>query len=91
MIFAEKFCEKIGVFLIQNKAKIRKTKLIITLVFEKDANFFAENWEKSPKIVIITSTRDPQKSKKKKFFSKVLTIESLSPTSARKLLAVTQP
>jgi hypothetical protein len=50
MIFAEKFCEKIGVFLIQNKAKIRKTKLIITLVFEKDANFFAENRRKSPKI-----------------------------------------
>jgi hypothetical protein len=26
------------------------------LVFKKNANFFAENWEKSPKIVIITST-----------------------------------
>jgi hypothetical protein len=26
------------------------------LVFEKNANFFAENWQKSPKIVIITST-----------------------------------
>jgi hypothetical protein len=26
------------------------------LVFEKNANFFAENWEKSQKIVIITST-----------------------------------
>jgi hypothetical protein len=42
-------------FLTQNKAKFLK-KLIITLVFEKNANFFAENWEKSPKIVIITST-----------------------------------
>jgi hypothetical protein len=30
--------------------------LIITWVFEKNANFFAENWQKSPKIVIITST-----------------------------------
>jgi hypothetical protein len=30
--------------------------MIITLVFEKNANFFAENWEKSPKIVSITST-----------------------------------
>jgi hypothetical protein len=30
--------------------------LIITLVFEKNANFFAENWQKSQKIVIITST-----------------------------------
>jgi hypothetical protein len=24
--------------------------------FEKNANFFAENWQKSPKIMIITST-----------------------------------
>jgi hypothetical protein len=31
-------------------------KLIITSVFKKNANFFAENWEKSQKIVIITST-----------------------------------
>jgi hypothetical protein len=30
--------------------------VIITLVFEKNANFFAENWGKSQKIVIITST-----------------------------------
>jgi hypothetical protein len=28
------------------------------LVFKKNANFFAENKEKSPKIVIITSTPD---------------------------------
>jgi hypothetical protein len=26
------------------------------MVFEKNANFFAENWRKSQKIVIITST-----------------------------------
>jgi hypothetical protein len=32
--------------------------LIITLVFQKNANFFAENCRKSPKIVIITSTPD---------------------------------
>jgi hypothetical protein len=31
-------------------------KLIITLVFEKNANFFVENWQKSQKIVIMTST-----------------------------------
>jgi hypothetical protein len=31
-------------------------KMIITLVFEKNANFFDENWQKSKKIVIITST-----------------------------------
>jgi hypothetical protein len=30
--------------------------LIITLDFEKNANFIAENWQKSQKIVIITST-----------------------------------
>jgi hypothetical protein len=42
-------------FLTQNKAKLCKI-LIITLVFEKNANFFAENWQKSLKIVIITST-----------------------------------
>jgi hypothetical protein len=44
-------------FLTQNKAKFWK-KFIITLVFKKNANFFAENWEKSQKIVIITSTPD---------------------------------
>jgi hypothetical protein len=30
-------------------------KKLITLFFEKNANFFAENWQKSQKIVIITS------------------------------------
>jgi hypothetical protein len=30
--------------------------LIITLVLEKNANIFAENWQKLQKIVIITST-----------------------------------
>jgi hypothetical protein len=42
-------------YLTQNKAKICKI-LIITLVIEKNANFFAINWQKSQKIVIITST-----------------------------------
>jgi hypothetical protein len=42
-------------FLAQNKAKLWKI-LIITLVFEKNANFFAENGRKSQKIKIITST-----------------------------------
>jgi hypothetical protein len=36
-------------FLTQNKAKLRKN-LIITLVFEKNANFFAENCQKLSKI-----------------------------------------
>jgi hypothetical protein len=44
-------------FLAQSKAKLCKI-LIITLVFEKNANFFAENCRKSQKIVIITSTPD---------------------------------
>jgi hypothetical protein len=39
-------------FLTQNKAKLCKN-WIITLVFEKNAKFFAENCQKSPKIVII--------------------------------------
>jgi hypothetical protein len=34
--------------------------LIITLVFEKNANFFAENCQKSQKVVIITSAPEEQ-------------------------------
>jgi hypothetical protein len=41
-------------FLTQNKAKL--CKILITLVFEKNAKFFAENCRKSQKIAIITST-----------------------------------
>jgi hypothetical protein len=41
--------------LTQNKAKLCNN-LITTLVFEKNAIFFAENSRKSQKIVIITST-----------------------------------
>jgi hypothetical protein len=54
-IFSPKNFAKKLAFLTQNKAKFLK-KLIITLVFKKNANFFAENWGKSQKIVIITST-----------------------------------
>jgi hypothetical protein len=54
-IFAEKFSENIGVF-CSNYSLFFGKKLIITLVFEKNANFFAEKWQKSQKIVIITST-----------------------------------
>jgi hypothetical protein len=42
-------------FLTRNKAKLCKI-LIITLVFDKNANLFAENCRKSQKIVIATST-----------------------------------
>jgi hypothetical protein len=52
--FRRKIQQKNGV-LTQNKAKLC-TILIITLVLEKNANFFGENWQKSLKIVIITST-----------------------------------
>jgi hypothetical protein len=44
-------------FLLKTKLNFEKN-MIITLVFKKNANFFAENWEKSQKIVIITSTPD---------------------------------
>jgi hypothetical protein len=45
-IFSPKFSAKKLAFLAQNKAKLCKN-LIITLVFEKIANFLAENWQKS--------------------------------------------
>jgi hypothetical protein len=56
-IFLPKNSAKKLAFLTQNKAKLFKI-LIIILVFEKNANFFAENCQKSQKIVIITSTPD---------------------------------
>jgi hypothetical protein len=54
IIFAEKFSEKIGVF-DSKQSQILK-KMIITLVFKKTANIFVENWGKSQKIALITST-----------------------------------
>jgi hypothetical protein len=57
-IFSPKISAKKLEILTQNKAKLCKI-LIITLVFEKNANFFAENCRKSQKIVIITPTPDP--------------------------------
>jgi hypothetical protein len=56
-IFSPKNFAKNWRFLPQNKAKLFKI-LIITLVLEKNANFFAENCQKSQKIVIINSTPD---------------------------------
>jgi hypothetical protein len=50
----KKNCKKLA-FLTQDKAKVCKI-LIIPLVFEKKSHFFAENWQKLQKIVIITST-----------------------------------
>jgi hypothetical protein len=56
-IFSPKNLTKILAFLLKLLLVFCK-KVIITLVFEKNANFFAENWQKSQKIVIITSTPD---------------------------------
>jgi hypothetical protein len=53
--FRKKIGENIGFFA---QLLIFCKKVIITGVFEKDANFFAENWQISRKIVIITSTPD---------------------------------
>jgi hypothetical protein len=59
VIILEKFLTKnfakILAFITQNKAILCED-LIVTLVFEKNAIFFAKNWEKSQKIVIVTST-----------------------------------
>jgi hypothetical protein len=52
-ISQKKFEAKIG-SLTQIKGNFAE-KVIITLVFEKKSQFFAENWQKSQKIQIITS------------------------------------
>jgi hypothetical protein len=52
-ILQKNLAKKLAFF--DSKGKFSE-KVIITLVFEKNANFFAENWQKSQKIVIITST-----------------------------------
>jgi hypothetical protein len=58
-IFSPKNLAKILAFYAQTTASFCKN-LIITLVFEKNANFFAENCQKSQRIVIITSTPENQ-------------------------------
>jgi hypothetical protein len=47
---------KIFAFFALTTVSFCKKIVIITLVFEKNANFFAENCQKLQKIVIITST-----------------------------------
>jgi hypothetical protein len=54
-MFSTKNMSKILAFFAQTTVTFCKN-LIITLVLEKNANFFAENWQKSQNIVIITST-----------------------------------
>jgi hypothetical protein len=53
-IFAEKYCKKLA-FLTHNKAKLCEN-FDHNIGFWENANFFADNWQKSQKIVIITST-----------------------------------
>jgi hypothetical protein len=53
-IVLPKFLAKILAFVAQTTDIFLK-KIIITLVFEKNANFFAGNWQKSQTFVIITS------------------------------------
>jgi hypothetical protein len=53
-IFSPKQLEKILAFFAQATTFCKN--FIITLIFEKNANFFAENWRKSQNIVIISST-----------------------------------
>jgi hypothetical protein len=58
VMIKKNFCQKIQqklAFLTQSKAKLCKI-LIMTLLFKKSANYFAENCPKSHKILIITST-----------------------------------
>jgi hypothetical protein len=54
-IFSTKNLVKILAFFAQITASFCKN-FIITLVFEKNANFFAENWQKTQKILIVTLT-----------------------------------
>jgi hypothetical protein len=56
-IFSPKNLAKILAFFAQTSVVFAKI-VIITLVLRKTPNFFAENWQKSQKIVIITSTPD---------------------------------
>jgi hypothetical protein len=54
MVFKTFSPKKMAVFAITTANCSEK--LIVTLVLEENANFFAENWQKSQKIVNITST-----------------------------------
>jgi hypothetical protein len=55
--FSPKIIAKKLAIMTRNEAELCKN-LIIKLVFEKNANFFTENWQQSPKITTITSTPD---------------------------------
>jgi hypothetical protein len=57
--FRQYYGEKNGDFW-QKEQPFMQKKMIVTFIFKKsslsNANFFAENWRKSPEIVIITLT-----------------------------------
>jgi hypothetical protein len=55
-IFSPKNLAKKLAFFAQNKAEICKNWIITLCFFLEKRYFFAENWQKSQKIVIITST-----------------------------------
>jgi hypothetical protein len=64
-IFAEKIAKKLAV-LTHNKAELCKI-FDHNIGFWENANFFSENWQKSQKFVIITSTPGRPVSKKNLF------------------------
>jgi hypothetical protein len=53
--FGEKFSKNFSVF-VRKLLLVFANIVIITLVIEKNAKYFAENWPKSQKIVNVTST-----------------------------------
>jgi hypothetical protein len=52
-IFVKKIAKNLAIF-AQITAIYVDGKMLITLVVKKNANFFADNWQKMPKIVITT-------------------------------------
>jgi hypothetical protein len=57
--FENILAKKLAVFLLKSKLNYAKIWTYVTLVFEENAIFFAENCQNSPKILIITSTPGP--------------------------------
>jgi hypothetical protein len=76
MIFKDIFAKKMA-FWLKTKLNYANKKFIIK-VFEKNANFFAENCQKSQKIVIITSVSGTDIMKKLWFKEKIRLIINLS-------------
>jgi hypothetical protein len=79
-IYTAKNLAKILAYFLHKQLLLFEKKLIITLVFEKNANLFAENWQKSQKIEIITSTADDFMKKIAQNFAKPLLCQNESNT-----------